>query len=290
MKETMQNREWLVFRILVNRFHQKSPETFLKALPKETYQKVLEQEVLSEDTALLLAQPQELMSKVHYSWLADAFKKLPEPLKHAVLSALPAEAAEGISRQAQIQNSRTDLSPPIKRFLASILYKHFEKKNILPVPFLPKTPLSQLADKSKNQLIELIDFLSLYDLAEELRHIVDKNTIKHIYSTLSALKQRFLRACLYQKEKLIVGRLDVNLAIIDRRQLGLVLHKRGILRLAKALSGQHPDLLWHIAHTLDSGRGQLLMRYYKEQEIAGISPALSLQVMNVLNILSKSET
>lgn len=289
MTEIKQNKRWLIFRVLVNRFHKKSPEAFLKTIPKELSQKVQSQEMLSEETALLFEQPQKLMSKVHYSWLTNALNKIPEQLKASVLSSLPIHTAEGLIQQTGIQKKERELSLPVKRFLAAILYTQFEKREILPVPFLPKTPLTQLADKSKSQLIQIIDFLGLYDLAEELRHIVDKNTIKHIYSTISIPKQQFLRTSLYQKEKLVVDRLDVDLGLIDRRKLDIVLHKRGILRLARALSGQHPDLIWHVTHRLDAGRGQVLMRYYKDEAIPGISPALTVQVMNVLNFLKKSE-
>ncbi len=279
-----------MFRVLVNRFHKKSPEVFLKSLPKEVSLKALNQEVLSEEASLLVAQPEELLSKIHYSWLLTPFEKISDTLKPSVLSALNQETAEGIAQFHKIEKLSTPLAIPIKRFLVNTLYQKFEKRDVLPIPFLPQTALSSLSEFSKKKLILLIDFLGLYDLSEELRHIVDKTTLKNIYSNLSIQKQKFLQSSLHQKEKLVAGRLDIDLKSIDKRKLESVLHKRGILRLAKALSGEHPDLLWHIAHTLDSGRGNLLLRYYKEEAVAGVTSALALQVINVINFLKKSET
>lgn len=299
MRTAMHNKNWLMFGVLVNRFHQKSPETFLRSLPKEVSQKTSIQEVLSDEASLLIAQPEERLTKIHYSWLVEAFDKIPDQLKPSVLSSLTEETASGITqlyctRPGSVnvdsaRQSQIDLSYPVKRFLINTLYKNFEKREILPVPFIPKTTLSPLASLSKKQITKIIDFLGLYDLAEELRHIVDKNTLKNIYDKLSAPQQRFLRFSIHQKGKLVADRLNIELQAIDKKKLEIVLHKRGILRLAKALSGQHPDLVWHIAHTLDSGRGQLLLRYYQEEPISGISTALTLQVLNVIKFLKKSE-
>lgn len=286
---TMQNKNWLMFRALVSRFHQKSPEVFLRSLPREVSQKASEEEVLSDEVPLLVAQPEQLLHQVHYSWLAEAFDKIPDPVKPSVLSSLKKETASGIAHLKNVEHSRVELSAPVKRFLINTLYKNFKKKDFLPAPFISKSPLSPLANLSKERLIAIIDFLGLYDLAEELRHIVDKNILKSIYAKLSMPKQRFLRSSIHQKEKLVADRLDLDLQATDQKKLNIVLHKRGILRLSKALSGQHPDLAWHIAHILDSGRGQLLLRYYREEPVPGISSALTTQVINVINFLKKSE-
>jgi len=66
------------------------------------------------------------------------------------------------------------------------------------------------------------------------------------------------------------------------------LHRRGIMRLGYALSGQHPDFIWHLSHRLDIGRGRLLKKNNFKNEIAGVTMPLQQQVANIINFINKT--
>ncbi len=283
----MKSKDWLMFRILVNKYHRKSADAFLKNLPQEESKNVTNQNVISTEASALLVQPENLIDKVHYSWLLDAFEKIPDSLKPSVLASIPKQLREGLSKSFNLPLKQITLAPPYKRFLINALYTEFEKKEVLPLEFLPENPLFVLTTYPKAKLVSIIDYLGLYDLSEEIRHIVEKNLLTSIYAAIPLKKQQFLKNCLNQKEKIVTPRLDLENWDKDPEKLEKMLHKRGMIRLSHALSGQHPDFLWHVVHILDSGRGHVIVSHYKQEEIPAVTHALKDQVLNVINFLNK---
>lgn len=284
----MQSKKELMFRVLVNKFHETSKDLFLRNMPKDEASQIMSLDVSSKDASLLMLQPESFLEKIHFSWLLPAFAKIPEKLKPSVLASLPDAHAKGFSKTLSIPIKKIDLTPPFKRFLINALYTQFEKKEILPLEFLSENPLFPLLNFSKQELVSFIDYLGLYDLAEELRHIVEKNLLQSIYSCMTPKKQQFLKNCFNQKEKIITPRLELQ--NWDRSCLSLekLLHKRGMQRLAHALCGKHQDFVWHVIHTLDSGRGTLIVSHYKKEEIPNVTQAITQQVVNLINFLNKT--
>ena len=128
----MQSKDWLIFRILTNKFHPDSRDLFLKNLPSDEAEKVLDQNFSSTDASLLLIQPQFLIEKIHYSWFLETFKEIPKALQPAILASLPKYHADGISKTLNIPFKKMEISLPFKRYLINMLYTRFEKKEILP--------------------------------------------------------------------------------------------------------------------------------------------------------------
>lgn len=278
---------WIMLRVLIDRFHLGKQENIHKYMNHDDVKTLLSQDIHSNEVSLLLEQPKDLLAKIHYSWLGAALKKLPENLQPLVIAALPEPHASGLATMYKQKAPSLSLSEPMKTFLMNTLYSKFKEKEILPLPFLPQTTLSPLAKLNKQELIEVIDYLGIYDLAGEIRQVVDKNILKHLYGHLDSMQQQFLRQCLQYKEQLVSSRLEID----DWKDpnLSQVLHRRGILRLGKALAGQHPDFVWHIVHTLDTGRGTALQKQWAQEEIAGITPVLVLQVNHVINFIKKEK-
>ncbi len=286
----MELKSAIMLRVLINRFHQGAPEALLKGLPAAEAEHVLVHTISLNEASQVMAKPSVFLKDIHYSWLQPVLETFSFSLQPMLISALPAESAASLSRlmNCPLLKPASEVS---KEFLLSSLCRKFMEKAPLPVSFLPETFASRLALMSKWQLIELIDFLGIYDLAEELRHIVDKVLLKAIYKCLSMKKQHFLRICLHQKEKLKAAKIGLINWKGDEVQLERLLHRRGLLRLSYALSGQSQDLMWHIIHRLDVGRGQIIKKNYSNKEVPGVTTFLSLQVLNTFNYLKKmSET
>jgi len=277
----------LMLRVLINRFHQGSPEILLSSLPQENAKEVLGIDVASQDAAQAIHSPKEIVKEVHYSWFGPIIQACSPSMQPLMMSALPSSSAEQLSRFFQIPKHSTTLSPTVRLYLINQLYHKLKPADILPAGYLPQTSLSVLLSFRKEDLIKLIDFLGLYDLADEIRHIVDKKLLNAIYSGLSVKKQHFLRICLHQKGKLSMPRLDLEKWQGDNKQLDKMLHNRGLIRLGKALSGQSNDFIWHIVHRLDTGRGNLLMRYYSSEEIQGVTQVLIQEVLNLTSFFKR---
>lgn len=283
----MQSKSLTLFKVLLNRFHPGTGESFLQALPQDEAKEILKKNVSSEDPSMALTWQQDLITRTHYSWLAPFIQQLPKEIQGPVIASLPEPQSSKLRSFLKIKHSLAPLPLPIKNFLINQLFQKWNPKEILPRQYLPPSPLSPLLELSKANLVELIDFLAMHDLAEAIRHIVDKKNLKLIYNCLSPQKQQYLRLCLHQKEKIAAPKLEIEKWNGDPQILETLLHRRGMFRLGKALCGQHPLFIWHLTHTLDTGRGTSLSKYYHEETIPNITPYLVQQLLFVYNFLKK---
>ena len=279
----MDKRECMSLRVLINRFNPKAGNRLLNFLHEEDKQAVRDIEIDSTLLTPLLEQPQNGVAKIHYSWIEPLISHFPSSLQPAVLSSLTSEQKEGLDAQPSLP-----LPHFVRIFYLNQIYALLKIDEHFPLEYLPTTPLSSLLQWKKQELMHLADFLGLYDLAAEMRHIVNRDQLKNIYSCLTPKQFHYLKICLHQKEKIISPKLGLDFSQSNCAKLKQVVHKRGLIRLGKALCGEHRDFVWHLAHILDKGRGNLLLKEYRESPFEKVTPILKQQVMHLMNYL-KSE-
>lgn len=278
------------FKVLINRFHPGINQSFFKSLPSEDTKEAYAEPTSSQDTSLAFSWPYLLVSRTHYSWLMPHIEKLPKQIQNPVICALPDPQFKGISKLLKLPLSRAEITPNMKAFLIGQLYQQWQPREAIPLEYLPPSHLNPLLELSKAELVDLIDLLAIYDLAEAIRHIVDKKNLKAIYLCLSPQKQQFLRLCLHKKEKLAASKLDISKWDGTQTHLATILHHRGMLRFGKALCGQSRNFLWLLTHLLDTGRGAVVAQYYQEDQIPGVTSLLAQQLINALNFLKPKNT
>jgi hypothetical protein len=278
------NRSLMMLRVFVNRYNPKAGDALLKFLPPEESQAVLKENIQSKDLTPILEQPNALLKGLHYTWIKPVLDKFPPKLYPLIISALNPEQISGL------QNTQPplELSAPVKNFIVNLIYDNLKTEDHVPLEYLPESEFSPLAGWSKNKLVRMADFLGLHDLASEVRRIVNKDHLKNIYSCLTPQQYNYLSICLHQREKIVTPKLGIDLTNQDCTKLKQVLHKRGLIRLGKALCGQNPDLVWYIAHILDAGRGKILLSAFKPEADPKVTALLKAQVSNLMNFL-KSE-
>lgn len=286
----MHPKNSMLFKVLINRFHPGSGDSFLQKLSQNEVQEILQQPVTSDDPSVSITWEQDLLSRIHYSWLAPIIQQLNPSIQGPIVAALPELQSSRLKSVLKLKSLPKQLSPQIKDFLLHQLFCKWNPKEAIPRQYLPHSPLSSLLDCSKSQIVDLIDMLSMHDLAEILRHIVDKRNLKWIYQHLPQKHQQFLRHCLHQKEKIVAPKLEMNTWNGDPKKLDSLLHIRGIFRLAKALCGQHPQFIWHLIHILDTGRGNAIAKQYREEAIPNITPYLVQQLQTAINFLKKKSS
>lgn len=280
------NRQALFFQLLLNRFHPSDKEAVAGSLPQWFKEEINKIQVSWNDPKVLLDPLYTKIRHVHYSWIFPVLEQYPEALRSYIAESLPEPA--NVRLLALLKAPRTPIATPWgRKYLLNDLAKKLNLDKIVPIEHLPHTLLSFMLEFTKEELIELIDFLGLYDLAEEIRKIVDKNQLKRIYNCLSIKKQHFLRGCLLSKEKVSTPKLELEKWNGEPEALEKLLHKRGLIRLGVALSGQSHDYIWYILHRMDSGRGVLLKKYVSPKEVAGVTPVMVQQVQNVHNFFKK---
>lgn len=273
-------------RTLLNRFQQGSGASpVLRYLAPEDMKELLKCEIDNSEVHSLVSSPIYFVKKIHYSWLVPALKQQPQVFIPSFLSVLP--NSQKLKLQAIFNSSPMDmtLSDSIQGYLLNRLYQEIKDPEVLPLAILKQTPLSILADFTKNDILTLINLLGIYDLADNMKRIIDKNHLKNIYACLSLKKKQFLRLCMHQKFKINTPPLKLEQWNGDCKILEDQLHQRGMLRLGKALCGQHPHLIWYITHILDTGRASVLLKYYQNEPIDGITVSLTQQVIQVIQFI-----
>lgn len=272
----------------MNRFHKGSSESFLSCLPKDEVQEILSLELSGQELAPALAQPIEKIVKIHYTWLAPLIQKMPNEIQPVLISSLPQFMADGLNAAYKMDNKPIELIGPVKNFILQKIWENLPgARKVLPMEYLPQTQLTALAQMNKQELVEFVDLLGIHDLADEIRQIVDKRILKNVYACLTAKEQSYLRFCLYNKDRIASPSLGLDKWSGSCEKLKTVLQSRGLIRLGKALSGEHPDFIWHLIHIFDSGRGQRLLKHYSKKALPGVTMVLSQHVINLMNFIKK---
>lgn len=276
----METRGWMMLRILINRYNPKAGNALLKFLPEDDLKALSKIDIRSDDLQPILQLPQNALGKIHHSWIKPVLDQYPERLQPAFLAALTPEQVAGMKGSVEFS-----LSSPAKSFILSQLCSNLKINEHIPLEYLPESEFAPLVKWNKQQIVDLIDYLGLYDLASEMRSIVNRDHLKNIYECLTPKQYQYLKICMHQKEQLVSSKLGIDPAKRDCPKLKQAMHRHGLSRLGKALCGQHADFVWTLGHILDMPRGNVLIKEYKPEAIAKITPILKQQVLNVMNFL-----
>lgn len=225
-----------------------------------------------------------MLEKVHWSWFLPTLKTYTEGDQNHFLSALSPYAAKNLAKALGLSPGGQEMSEIAKLYFRQILLNSLlgPTDRLLPLDYLPPTPLKPLLNCSKKELVRIIDFLSLHDLAAELRQIVETKILKKIYSFLSEEERNFLKSAMTHKESFVLPRMGLDRWDGSEESLHLLLHRRGLMRLGAALSGQDPDFIWYICHQLDIGRGNALFKLCAKEAMHGVSDAIIRQIEELL--------
>jgi len=257
----------------LERFLPETERTLLEQLP--VFSKPIVPEAFTHHKAV---------ERVHWSWFLPTLKTYTEEEQKLFLSSLPSSNAKNLAKALETQLSSSEITPVAKSYLRQILLHSLigAQNRLLPVDYLPPTPLKPLLELSKKELTRVIDFLSLYDLSAELRQIVETKILKKIYSFLSEEEKKFLKTISSSKDPFVLGRIGIDRWDGSEESLRHLIHRRGLVRLSTALSGQHPDFIWYICHQLDIGRGTILFKLSHGPTSQGASDAITRQIMELI--------
>lgn len=68
----------------------------------------------------------------------------------------------------------------------------------------------------------------------------------------------------------------------------MLLHHRGLARLAKGLMDEDPSLRWHLCHRLDTGRGEALMKLFAGKHDPAMIPYFKGEVIHLVKRYSQA--
>jgi hypothetical protein len=284
-------RKDLFMELLANKYNPSKQQALLSLLPEKNRPQLAS--IGEQDAKKALPIAPLWLEHIHYSHLIAPLEKIKKELRPYVLASLPEAQKEPLIKLEKLKAEEIpSLSPIAKTFFCQFLWREWKQKDeeALPLSLLQETPLSSLLSLTKRELIELVDLIAMHDLVDELRAIVDKKLIVSILQNLSPNQQKYLKVCLHQKAKPISISLNIKELYKNKALFLKTLHKRGLKRLAIALSGEPPDLVFHLSHIFDSGRGQILLANWQKEEIPLATVAGKAQVAHIVQILQHKAT
>ncbi|MFA6915470.1 MAG: hypothetical protein WC222_03675 [Parachlamydiales bacterium] len=273
-----------LLRVLLNAYYGSNFATACRFLPEEDAERVKSLNVQSTDFSFALKNPEEWLDKIHYSWLAPILAKYSPVIRSLAVASLPDYQSSCIRHYMSL-----DKEPPpskiAKSYFLNEICSQMGVKDVIPEQQLPESTFRFLAEWDKESLCKLIDLLSMYDLAEKLKHIVDRRRLRDIYACLNKEHLDYLRICMHKKEKVASPSINLDQWKGDPKELEHLLHRRGLVRFGKALSTEPPEVLWHILHRLDTGRSAIIKICLQGNEPPAVVHALKQQVQSVIEYL-----
>lgn len=276
----------LIFQVLTNYYRQSALEPLLKYLPSDEKESIVSEKTHVQDLSIIYKSHLNILDVVHYTWLEEPLKQFPENIKTYILSSLSENSFHKLNSLNNLGlTNPIKLPENLKRYFQNLLYQQLGYEENLPQSLLPSSHLSFLTGLSKKDLVELVDYLGIYDLANLIRQIIDKKKLKLINQCLTEERKEFVRKCLHAKDKVVLPLIELEPWDGDCKKLNQLIHQRGLLRLGKALSYEHKDLIWTIAHILDIGRGSILLKYAHQKAPQGVVTALLQQIDTTINFI-----
>jgi hypothetical protein len=252
---------------------------FLEPLSADALQKLSFKE--SVDLPHLLSK-KRWMEKIHYSWFLPYLEMLPRNISPLFLTLFEGEDARELEGLLHVAKGER-LSPLPELYLSLLLKKSLSMEQILPRDLLPSAELNVVLKISKKELIWLIDLLGIYDLAFEIRQIVDKNLLNKIHAALNQEELHFLSYATKQSFKWTPPRLNIASWDGDVKRLKTLLHYRGLSRLGGAAFEEDESFKWHLIHQLDIGRGKALMKIFAGKHDPAMIGYFRGQVLDIVN-------
>lgn len=229
----------------------------LSYLPKEEKESV---ESFDRPSFEAKKEAKSILTWVHWSWILETISPFTKEEQKLFLTLLPYKIKNRLAQEIGLPPlPMQPLKKPLRLFLESYLIKALGP-NLLPMEKLPPSSLNHLLFLTKKELIALIDSLAFFDLAIEIKQIVETKILKKIYSFLSDEERRFLLEISHLTPPISAVRMRFEGWDGSKTSFRHLLHRRGLARFSAALSKESEDLCWYMTRLLDSGRGNLILK------------------------------
>jgi len=277
----------MLTKALLESFHPKQLNSFLAFSSIDLKQQLELLPSIPSETHLSALSPTNdtLLSHIHYSWFIDFFKTYPVELQELLIHIIPKKNQNKVVSILKVEKSKKVPSLFFQNYLKNQICAYFFKdSNLVFQNIIPSCELSPLLDFKKHTLINSIDLLVVYTIAQEVPKIVEKDKLKKVYQTLSKQQLDFLKFCLNtpfppQKNSKLFFNTEES-----PEQLKYALHLRALSLFAIVLKGQGSSFIWHLTHKLDVGRGKTLIKLMKNgsETYEKLETVLTKQILTII--------
>ncbi|NGX30877.1 MAG: hypothetical protein K940chlam8_00231 [Chlamydiae bacterium] len=222
---------------------------------------------------------------VHYSWFLEMFQSKSKEYIAFFIAHLPKRISYKIAKHFEIETPEAVKNPFLKKIMQKYCIEKSINFSILPKELLELNPLSKLLECTKDKLEYIFNLLGLYDLANELKEVVDKNAILTIQTSLNAQEKHFLNQMISQKSFWALPKQGLSKWM--QSDIHHQLQKNGLVRVALALSGMQKDFIQHLCYKIDTGRASIIQKLVKEEAIVPATKICQNQILELFNLIEK---
>lgn len=280
----MRSSERMILNAFLSRHDEQKRDRLLSYLSEKEKGKITQMLPFRDGVLPEEFSSDSMLEGVHWSWFLPTLKSYAPTEAEFFLAALDPTSARPLTELVPCKIAKEPLTPIGKAYLRRILLDSLigPHDRLIPAELLPPSPLNSLLKLSKKKLILLIDLLSMHDVASEVKQIVETKILKKLYSFLSEAEKKFLKHAAAKPEPFSLPKIGLERWDGTKEALRHVLHRRGLGRLAVALSGQTPALIWYVCHQLDIGRGNTLFKMSTKEAVPTVIEAAARQVEELL--------
>lgn len=189
----------------------------------------------------------DFIDHVHPSWIQFFLERYTDKDKLILIQAFPKQETI-IFENLQISIEKITLSNLLIQYIRSLFYEFFLQlgEQISPIYILANESLLPLLSFSQKNLSDLIYLLSLYDLKDEVKKIIDKEKLHLLKEALPGKFWDFFKIISEQKQKLSFPEIGLKFWNGNIDDLLKLLKTRGMNRLAKIISLRSSSFYWHL--------------------------------------------
>ena len=282
----MSNPSQIIFKAFLDSCDPEKRESLLRFLPDSEAEVLAHLSPPFRDLLGGIGGGDTLLDSFHTSWFNPSLRTLSSHDLSLVLAAFSSSQEERLSQDIGFSNSLPTLSPSARTYLRSFLFNELKKDTLplLPIECLPASPFNLLLYFSYPQKLKLIDLLSMYDLAGEIKNIIEKTKLSQITVTLSEEERILLKKLSKQKEGLSFKSMDLNKWDGSSETLKTLLRQRGLNRLSKTTFGSDPSFQWYLCHQLDTTSTSLYKKLHTSLDNPAATKTLQEQVLSLIEI------
>lgn len=224
--------------------------------------------------------PKEWLTFIHPLWVKEGINSCLPPAE-LYLNIIPKESQEQFA--AIDEKILTPLGQEF--FLFQLIQQIIGSFHFVSPRNLPPHPLNQLATLLPSQFEEYCKIMGLYDLALELKLIINPQLLKQIDAYFSPLEKKCIRDFSQKKDLLKFTSLKLSEWNGNIEELTNVLYFRGLNRVAKGVYDGGAPLLWYIERKIPPKQISFLHTFKTPIHEQKIHTILTKQLIECIDII-----
>ena len=279
----MHDKKTVILKTLLNQYTPELQSELVSLLSNDLKQSLATCSYDQSDITIFISQKQAALQSMHYSWIVKLLEDTAENLQQFLIAGLSSEQLKGL---AKIGLKPISSAKVFHHFFAAELEKLLQLDHLLPREMMPKSRFESLLFLSKDQLLQIIDLLGLFDLSLEVKKILDRDTLRQIYAALSQTEVKFLKVCLHARNRSAKPGSMLKSKPVEKKLLRQNIYQKGLLRFCLAISDEDQNFWTYLAWKFDIGRGKLILdQLQKKHKFADIS-SFQKQLLEVVKFIT----